>query len=434
VSSSATAGIVLFCGLVSGSLSARLLGPEGRGELSLLTYFPAIIGSIFSLALPQALTFLVSRDTVLSRSMQAAGIHLAILLGVLGGVCVAPAAYFMMASQPPPLRLAAVCLCLSGPLMVLNPTMYAINRALHEFNWVNCGQIIVAGVYPLALLVLMTSAGVTPVTAGISFVGVQLLLVVLHLRRIGADIWVMRAKPECYAACVRYAFRFFLPTAASLIYINADKALLMRLTSLEQIGFYSVAAAIAYPISMAAEVISQVTFVEISQTPKPGTGRLLSQRFQFAQLIVLCLICVFMPFLRSVLHLVFGPAFDVAFWACFLLVISMAFRGLAKLLDNGLRATDVVWPGTLASIVSGCVLAFLGWRWIPRSGAEGFAEAVLIADIVGLVILLLIGTRSISGHLSDFWGLRPNVARSLYRIVSNRVLKREYFLDANIPN
>jgi enterobacterial common antigen flippase len=433
LSSSVTAGIVLFCGLLSGTLSARLLGPEGRGELALLTYFPAIIGSIFSLALPQAVSFMISRGKQIYHPMQTAGIHLAALLGLLGALGIAPCAYVMLSGHSSALRLTAVLLCLSGPAMVLNPTLYAIYRSLHNFNWVNCGQIIVAGVYPIVLFALVFTAGMTPVTAGVSFVGVQLLLTILHLRRIGTDAWMTWAGSDCYMSLLRYAFRFFLPTAATLAYINADKALLLKLTSLEQIGYYSVAAAIAFPISTAAEVFSQVTFIEVSQSPRNGAGRLLSKRFQVTQFVVVLMVAALIPILKPILHYVFGPTFDAALGTCLLLVISMLFRGLGRLLDNGLRATDVVWPGTLSSIVSGAILVFLGWRWTPGSGAEGFAAATLVADIFGMGTLLFASAWPPNRHLGEYWGLRPSVARLLYDSVTSRIFRRAYSIGPGQP-
>jgi O-antigen/teichoic acid export membrane protein len=65
--------ISLF-GALGGILAARLLGPEGRGELAAAVAWGGMFTVIMSLGMPQALTFFVARDvktigSVFSRSL-----------------------------------------------------------------------------------------------------------------------------------------------------------------------------------------------------------------------------------------------------------------------------------------------------------------------------------------------------------------------------
>ena len=53
---------ILFFGATGGILAARLLGPEGRGELAAAIVWAAIMGIIISVGLPQALTYYSARE------------------------------------------------------------------------------------------------------------------------------------------------------------------------------------------------------------------------------------------------------------------------------------------------------------------------------------------------------------------------------------
>ena len=48
-------------GAVSGVVAARILGPEGRGELAAVYFYPGIIALLGILSVPQAVAFEVSR-------------------------------------------------------------------------------------------------------------------------------------------------------------------------------------------------------------------------------------------------------------------------------------------------------------------------------------------------------------------------------------
>src|SRR3954454_18878470 len=49
-------------GLVAGALAARLLGPEGRGELAAIQTWPTCVATIAAVGLPEALVYFNSRN------------------------------------------------------------------------------------------------------------------------------------------------------------------------------------------------------------------------------------------------------------------------------------------------------------------------------------------------------------------------------------
>ena len=81
--------------IVSGVLSARILGVQDRGYLALLVLFPAVLAQIGSLGLPLAATYRLSRDrtraadlvrTLFSAALLQAGCLVLLHAGILAAV------------------------------------------------------------------------------------------------------------------------------------------------------------------------------------------------------------------------------------------------------------------------------------------------------------------------------------------------------------
>jgi O-antigen/teichoic acid export membrane protein len=69
--------------IVSGVLSARILGVEDRGNLALLLLFPVALTQIGSIGVPLAITYFISRERAQIRSIVRSGVIFAVVQAVL---------------------------------------------------------------------------------------------------------------------------------------------------------------------------------------------------------------------------------------------------------------------------------------------------------------------------------------------------------------
>src|SRR5579875_3529921 len=65
--------IILATGIATGILSARLLGPEGRGELAAITAFSGTVSALALIGVPNALIYYAARDPERSAGYLATG-------------------------------------------------------------------------------------------------------------------------------------------------------------------------------------------------------------------------------------------------------------------------------------------------------------------------------------------------------------------------
>ena len=83
VSTTGANAIRVGLGVVSGLIVARLFLPQERGRAAILLYFPTLMGALFSLGTPQAITALISKSDFERDKVLTAGFRLAILQSFL---------------------------------------------------------------------------------------------------------------------------------------------------------------------------------------------------------------------------------------------------------------------------------------------------------------------------------------------------------------
>ncbi len=419
-STTATNLICLILGAASGIFAARLLGPEGRGELAVISYFPALMGSIFPLAIPQALTFFISRDRDRQAEFATAGFRISLVLGILGSGIFAIVSPRTLAENNRHLSWAIAVVCLAAPAMVVNPHLYAIQRGLERFNWVNAMLILTGMGYPFLLFVLWWFKIVSPLLVALSSLLLQMVISALHVWRLRSSIIRSSIGWQTYRESLIQGLKFFLPSIALTIFVISDRAILIRTTTLEEIGYYSVAFALTFPLTLVIEGFAQIGFVEVAGTEDGNTSlALATRRFQMAQAVVLPAALVMLPLVYPVIRFGFGKEFIPAVTGGYFLIPAMAMRGLVHTLDSSLRARDVAWPGALANLLAlFCLIGLSAWL-VPTGGVRGFSLSMLCAQGVALVLLILCVRLFLSIPLLDLWGLRLSIVMALLKNLLN---------------
>jgi antigen flippase len=417
-SSSATNFICLIFGAVSGIITARLLGPEARGELAILSYYPSLMASILTLGLPYALKYMISKNPEKELEIATVGFRLSLILGIMGAISFALFVPRTLADNSRHLASAVAITCLIAPAMVINPNLYAIHQGLFRFGWVNVMLILTAGGYVFLLLLLWSFKMVSPLQIAVAVLGLQTIIAFLNLWRFGFTKFRCRVSRQTYRLCLIHGLKFFAPTLLTTLFVVADRAILIRTTTLEEIGYYSVAFSLAFPLTLVIEVFAQVGFVEISSAKEKVTSSALAlRRFQMAQVIVVIAALIVWAGIYPIIRFGFGAKFLPAMVVASLLVPAMALRGLTNTLDSSLKANGFAWPGAVASLLALFCLVGLAFWWVPTGGGQAFALALLSAQTVSMVVLLFATILLLSLPLSKIWGFRSNIVKALVQNV-----------------
>ena len=363
-------------GAVSGLMVSRLLMPRGRGELAILLYFPALMAAFFSLGTPQAITALISKNAANTEEVLVAGFRLAIAQVLLAVPLFVLCAPLTLTGDNRQLAFSVQLSCAFGAFMILVPYFNAMAYGLKRFAWVNAVTLSGQAGYLLALVVLWFAGALTPLTAMLSALGSQLLQCLLHLLYIKPR-WMSIALPRgAYRQCVGLGIRFAAPSLAAVVLLNADRAILIRTTTLEQIGYYAIAFAVTMPMTVTTEAFTQIGFVEVSSAENADASRaLMLRRFQMAQVVAGASFLLACALIGPVIRLGFGKAYLSAIPAAYPLALAMALRAMTRTLENNLRGLHFIIPGTLGAALNLAALIILSIFLVPRWGAFGFCCA-----------------------------------------------------------
>ena len=157
LSATATNFICLLGGVASGIITARLLGPEARGELATILYYPGMLSTVFCLSVPQALAYFILKEPQLREKVVAAGVKLSLVLMLAGAASFALLGPLSLPPNFQHLAAQVALACLVGSPMVLNTHLAAIHRGLHRFDFVNLMMLVTSFSYLVVLLLLWVS-------------------------------------------------------------------------------------------------------------------------------------------------------------------------------------------------------------------------------------------------------------------------------------
>jgi len=395
-------------GVATGILTARLLGPAGRGDLATVFFLGSFAAAIGSFALPQATSYLISKDPHREADVACAGFWLAVVLGVIQIALY----WFLVPLLIPGGRAALIGLARWFLLYILagqvGPTLLGVDQGARRFSQFNLFQTLPPGAYLAGLCVAWLSGFATlrffvlwnlaanflvPLCRGIAL-----------SRRLFPRLLAARVLREIF----KQGWSFHLPTLAGLALWRTDMGIMVRYATAEQIGYYAVALAVAMGQSGMSSPFTQIGFAAIAGEKEPERAKsLLARQFRFAQIVLVCTSLILGGSAFWLIPTVFGKDFAGAITAAYFLVAATAVGGVAQVLEYGLRAMGQPRPGVFSNLAALVLLCALGPLLLGSYGATGMAIAVLAGQVVNLVCLTVYTTTRLALPASLLWGFSP---------------------------
>jgi O-antigen/teichoic acid export membrane protein len=382
--------------------------------LAILLYFPTLMGAFFSLGTPQAITALISKSAERTEEILTTGFRLAIVQVLLAVPLFVLCAPLTLTGDNRQLAVPVEISCACGAFMILVPYFNAMAYGLRRFTWVNAVMLAGQAGYVLALLILWLAGTLTPLAAALAALGSQLLQCLLHLIHIKPRWLNRKLSRGAYSQCLALGIRFAAPSLAAVVLLNADRAILIRTTTLEQIGYFAIAFALTMPITITTEAFTQIGFVEVSSAESSDASfALMLRRFQMAQVVAGMSFLLACALVDPVIRFGFGKAFLNAIPAAYPLALAMSLRAMTRTLENNLRGLRFIVPGTVGAAINLTALILLSVLLVPRWGAFGFCCASLISEAIYFTCLALYLATQQDVRLQSLWGIRPSIVRAM---------------------
>ena len=390
-------------GFLTGVLTARLLGPEGRGSLGAILVWTNTIGAIGVIGIPQAITYYSGCEPTKRAILWRTSISLASVQGMVLSMGCAVAVPLILRAHEPATRHSAVWFSFFIFLSLLQGYQLALLQGAGRFRSWNMIRLFSAAAY-LVLLVIFSIGGLTLRGALLAQVG-SMALTTTIVSYLSYQVWG-RGHPKFEVSLLRPLFTFGVPTALAgvshLAITQLDQLLLTQFVSPAELGLYIVAVSLSWAILPASQAVSSVAYSHMAQTTERSKQTHTTRRSLALTFWLLLAAGVIGAFLAEPLILLFfGRAYKGAVLPFRILALAVPFLGGNQIMGNLLRGTGRPMLAGLCEVIGAVLTVILLTALLPFYGITGAAIASLVAYITVFITLLVALSRALLQPISS---------------------------------
>jgi O-antigen/teichoic acid export membrane protein len=385
----ATSVAIQACGVVTGILTARLLGPAGRGELAAVILWPTIFSNLGLMGCNWAL----AREVARAPERESQWVFSGVIVGLMGASFCLIAGYFLVplllsADKAYLVPVARLCLWLI-PLDVCNQMLLAAEHGRMRWRRFNLLRLSFFLFY-LLLIALIAGARMARVRWFVAaFLASHLLTLVVRLWMQRRSFAEARANPIECRHLLRAGAPYFGATVSNLVSLQFDIILVVSLFDTRAAGIYAVASALADGQSALGEALGLTAFGILSNEANVSSQKKrIAQSFRQSALVSsgvgIALACM-IPFLVVPL---FGAQFSQAVKPAVVLALSASIAASANILNQAMRGAGRPDAGFVSQFVGTGILAVVALLLSRRFGLVGIAFAVWVGALAQLAVLI----------------------------------------------
>jgi O-antigen/teichoic acid export membrane protein len=404
-------GLTLGLGILTGVLSARMLGPVGRGEYAAIIIWPMAIASFLGFGISQAAVFHLGQRTFTGSETATAVTVIGLVqsaLSIIIGLAVIPLA---LAKYSLTVQHLGIVFVLFTPMLILSIYPANLFQGLQDLPRFNLIRLVAPLAYAAALVGIYVShrASLSLVIDSqlAGYVLAMALGSIMAWKRLLLRVqWNAVAIPRLF----HYGLRIQGLSIATYFNLRVDQLLLSLLVPPRQLGLYAVAVSLSTAVAMFPQAAGIVAFSRGSSQHGENAKATIGVAFR-ASLIWLLVSCsalyALAPFL---IRLVFGEAFNGSILACRILLPGALMTGLSFVLYNAASALGRPGLASYAEGASVIVTAAGLYLLIPRYGYMGAAIVSSAAYCVSFLVMLVLAHRVLGLKLGAllFGGLRDS--------------------------
>lgn len=385
-------GIVLVLSMASSIVSARILGPEGKGAFAVAAALTGMGVQFGNLGMHASNTYYLARDkkllpVVIGNSM---GITLLVTI-VSGGIFIVFWCFPQLVTiRGSLLFLSFLCI----PMQLYN--MYQENYfvALDRIKKYSVLELLNGILYPIFLIVAALLGGLldwrlSPEAAVfLSALGTSMVVLVgsLFLKR---DLKSkIRLNGRVLFEMLPFGFKSYLSCLITYLVLRVDVLMLDTFLNKEETGLYSLAVNLADIVNMLSVAVAMLLFPKLSGMSEEEERRKFiwnTLKYMSGMMFVLIIGATILSEI-GVLW-VYGEAYHGSVPVFRILMPGIFFWALSSMLFNYFSSENRIGVNISSSLLGLVVNLILNWILIPEKGIQGAALASTVAYI--LIFLLL---------------------------------------------
>jgi O-antigen/teichoic acid export membrane protein len=412
---------VFLSGIIASILTARILGPEGKGIVAIVFLIPKLVASFGSLGLGSSAVYFLGKKKYQLAEVFSNSMYLAVVLSALYFALFF--LFFDVLSErfyrdiP---RVFALVAFVSLPINLLLAYGQGILRGLYKIGQLNVSLLLQCVSYVallVVLLVLMDEGVVGAIVAYLISYGLMAIYVLAYI----ASRSGLRAKIDTglLTNSLRFGLKEHVGTVAQRLNLRIDMFFITAHWGPEYVGFYAISVALAELVWYVPDSIGIVMFPKISSLDKPTADRFAPIVCRTGLFVALVCSLALASVSAFAVRLMYGEAFLPSVKPLLLLLPGVLFLTVGKILTKYTSGIGKPQYNTYASLASFVTTIALLAVLVPRYHMIGAAVATSIAYLVFAATILVLFVRESGNGVAqtlvirrdDFGRFKDAVAR-----------------------
>jgi O-antigen/teichoic acid export membrane protein len=385
--------LTLVANLVTGIVSARALGPSGRGVFVALTTVTQLAGLLFAVGVANSLSYYIARRPEDGPRLLTTW---AAMLVPLTAVAIAISELLLptiFSGDQQAIDLGR-WFTFSIVLVVGLELNYGLLLGMHDFLVYNVLRFAQAALIAAAFVVLWIADEMTLENALIAAIVGSTTAMAAGLARSVVRVGAGRLDPRLGATSLWYGVRGQGSTVATNVTARLDVAMLPAFVTNANVGLYSVAANLSLIVHQLSNTFAGLVLPAAASDPERGRIKVIGSLW--ASLVVAAVLAAVLAlFARPLIGLVYGDSFRDAAEPLLLLLPGVVLFAGSSILAAGVYAAGRPFTATFAQLL-GMGVTVVGLFVFLRSGGITAAAIVSTVSYATVFVAMLIAYKRVS--------------------------------------
>ncbi|MEM9805443.1 MAG: oligosaccharide flippase family protein [Cyanobacteria bacterium P01_D01_bin.56] len=386
--------LILSINMATGILSARFLGPDGRGEVAAMMLWPQLLSYLLTLGLPAAIIYNMKRYPQHREQFFVAAIVIASGLGAIATTIGIVGLPTWLAQYSAETIYRAQVMMVLAPISLISLVMVAFCEADNDYSIANQSKYFLPISTLVSLLILASLNQLTPITVVLAYMLPSVVIGGWLFRRISPRfqpfIWRWHQLYRSSCTLMGYGLRCYgIDLLKTLSNRLLGQALVIGLLSPTAMGLYAVAFSISRMLNLFEQAVISVLVSKTSARPVEEIVRLTSCAARITTTLTLMCVVPLMLLCPILLNFLYGEEFLGAVPIFRWLLLEVTLGGTTWVLAQSFMAAGK--PG-IVTILQGIGVGLsvpLLLLLIPRYGLLGVGYALVISTGIRLLFVLM---------------------------------------------
>jgi O-antigen/teichoic acid export membrane protein len=390
---------MMAIGIVNGVITARWLGPSGRGSFQLLVLLPIMLSNFVKLGIPQASVYYMRRRGASASDVASNSIWFAL---VMGGAAVVVCWFqrdWLLAKflkeTPRELLLPSLCLI---PFVLLQFYLLGVAQAQERFREYNIRQLVPNTLSLIGLSTTLILLHMGLVGAVIVQVTIQVLMTVWMTWRVHREAPLhLHWNGKLARGMLAFGGKSYVQTLAATLHLRLDQFLCAYFLSAADVGLYAIALNFGTLLDKIGEAAGTVMFPRLAGSSDRDAHVATTKVCRHTLFVLAIGGTVFALGAPIVVPVLYGERFRGAVAPLLILLPGMLGAALYQLLTRNFTSRGRQEVNIVAALLALGLNVGLNFVLIPRLGISGAAISHDVSYGAAALLLLVAFVRD-SGH------------------------------------